>query len=395
MNERETAAWLMTPAAIRERCEKLLLLGLEGRLPHFEVRLDELGEVAHRVAAVTLRDYPDLRIPVHGRMTHFDVGGAPRRHDVARALEGLPASEQARAWIDLVVVSVLLDAGAGAAWGYVDKDRGRYARSEGLAVASLRAFLAGVFSSDPARPAMADAVGLRAVTAQTLGAAFQVSADNPLVGLPGRVALLHGLADALPRPGVLYDRLLGEASHGLLPAAKILAAVLDGLGGIWPGRLQLGSKNLGDVWPHSSLGRGTDALVPFHKLSQWLSYSLFEPLEGAGLSVVEPDALTGLAEYRNGGLFIDLGVLVPRDPALLREPYAPDHEAIVEWRALTVALLDRLRPLVATALGLGEPQLALAQLLQGGTWTAGREVAAQKRTGGGPPIHIVSDGTVF
>ena len=55
-----------------------------------------------------------------------------------------------------------------------------------------------------------------------------------------------------------------------------------------------------------------DGLVPLHKLSQWLAYSLIEPLIEAGFSITEIDGLTGLAEYRNGGLFIDAGVLVHR-----------------------------------------------------------------------------------
>ena len=31
-------------------------------------------------------------------------------------------------------------------------------------------------------------------------------------------------------------------------------------------------------------------------------------------TVTDIDGLTGLAEYRNGGLFIDTGVIVARDP---------------------------------------------------------------------------------
>ena len=88
-------------------------------------------------------------------------------------------------------------------------------------------------------------------------------------------------------------------------------------------------------------------LVPFHKLSQWLAYSLIEPLEALGIVVTGIDELTGLAEYRNGGLFIDLGVLRPRDPAVLGNAHEPGSEIVVEWRALTVALLDRLAPLGA------------------------------------------------
>jgi len=47
--------------------------------------------------------------------------------------------------------------------------------------------------------------------------------------------------------------------------------------------------------------RRHDRIVPFHKLTQWLTYSLLEPLETAGLTVVNLDELTALPEYRNGG----------------------------------------------------------------------------------------------
>ena len=135
-------------------------------------------------------------------------------------------------------------------------------------------------------------------------------------------------------------------------------------------------------------------MVPFHKLSQWLSYSLIEPLQWAGLTVTDLDGLTGLAEYRNGGLFIDTGVLVPRDAAALDAAWPADSELVVEWRALTVALLDRLAPLVRQRLGLGPDQLPLAAVLQGGSWAAGRRLAEEKR-GGQPPIAVDSDGTLF
>ena len=57
----------------------------------------------------------------------------------------------------------------------------------------------------------------------------------------------------------------------------------------------------------------TSGLVPLHKLSQWLAYSLIEPLQTSGIGVTDIDGLTGLAEYRNGGLFVDTGVLAFRD----------------------------------------------------------------------------------
>ena len=109
--------------------------------------------------------------------------------------------------------------------------------------------------------------------------------------------------------------------------------------------------NLGDVWRHPDVtGEGlTAGLVPLHKLSQWLTYSLIEPLEAAGLNVTELEALTGLAEYRNGGLFVDLGVLEPKHDAVLGQVHAPDADVIVEWRALTVRLLDEVASRVRVA----------------------------------------------
>ena len=134
--------------------------------------------------------------------------------------------------------------------------------------------------------------------------------------------------------------------------------------------------------------------MPFHKLSQWLTYSLLEPFEWAGVVVTGLDALTGLPEYRNGGLLLDAGVLVPNDPTQLQRQHQAGDEFIIEWRALTVALLDEIAPLVRGQLQLTAEQMPLACVLEGGTWAAGR-VLAQRLRGGAPPLNIVSDGTVF
>jgi hypothetical protein len=113
------------------------------------------------------------------------------------------------------------------------------------------------------------------------------------------------------------------------------------------------------------------------------------------VQVTELDALTALPEYRNGGLLLDAGVLVPIEPARLQQPLKPQDAWVVEWRALTVALIDELAPLVRGELGLPAEQLPLARILEGGTWAAGRQIAAELREGGAPPVQIDSDGTVF
>jgi Protein of unknown function (DUF1688) len=306
------------------------------------------------------------------------------------------AELDARAMIDLTVVSVLLDAGAGPDWHYLEASTGqRFSRSEGLGVASGHAFCSGVFSGDPARPLQADAAGLRSLTAERLAEAFQCGPANPLVGLEGRLSVLHRLGDALHpqgRPGDLFD--LTEGSR--IAAHDILTQVLASLSGIWLAANSIGGEALGDCWRHDAVpGPGlTQGWVPFHKLSQWLTYSLLEPFEWAGIHVEGLDVLTGLPEYRNGGLLLDTGVLRLRDPAWAARAWNVSDELVVEWRALTVALLDELAPLVRARLGVDADQMPLACVLEGGTWAAGRAIAARLRDGR-PPLTVVSDGTVF
>ena len=402
------AAWLLTPEAVRQRCNAMLDLGRQDLLPNFSVDLSRLPAAAAYVAQVMRENYPTLAIPYHARWRHFSAGGVDRWGAMAASLGALDSQEIARIRFDLCVVSVLLDAGAGPDWRYHERESGQtIARSEGLGVASFHAFRAGSFSGNKRHPLRADAKGLREVSTETIATAFQTTLQNPLVGIEGRAALMRNLGAALAerpdlfgveaRVGALYDHLLAQRVDGRLAASAVLAAILDGLGPIWPGRIALGGRSLGDVWRHASLKTDdlTSGLVPFHKLSQWLTYSLIEIFEDAGVPVSGLDALTGLPEYRNGGLFLDLGVLALKDEALAAQPLAADHEAIVEWRALTVALLDAIAEEVRDIFQTSAAEMPLARILEGGTWAAGRKIAREKRPGGGPPLTVVSDGTVF
>jgi Protein of unknown function (DUF1688) len=407
--ERDAIAYLRSPGAIRERCQQVLELAYADRLRHFAYHPEKLPAVAAYVAEVTRDAYPNLDVPFHSRWRHFDVGGLDRVAQLDEQLGSCSPAERARCHFDLVITSVLLDAGAGEYWRYHEARSGQtYARSEGLAVASFNTFSSGLFSSRGDYPWQADARGLQSVTEAALADAFQVTAANPLVGLAGRAALLRALGTVVEgapqyfctggaRLGYLFDYLSAQAPEGALPAGQILLAVLESLGPIWPGRLSVGEVNLGDVWRHSQIsGPGmTAGLVPFHKLSQWLTYSLIEPILAAGIRATGVDELTGLAEYRNGGLLLDLELVTPKHAAVLTHTYPPEAEIIVEWRALTVALLDRLAGQVRDHLGVSAEAYPLAKILEGGTWRAGRRIAREKRPDGSPPLRLVSDGTVF
>jgi len=387
VNESETARGLLSAAAVRSRAHEMLAIAEAGGLAEWRVDMGRLAAAADLTAETVRLNYPDLKVPFHARWRHFVVEG--RDLWAERAKPSDPAA-LGRAAFDLVIPSVLLDAGAGAAWRYRDAATGAVlGRSEGLGVASLRFFESGALSSDPADPLRADA--LDKVDAAMIGAAFQVSADNPLVGLEGRAALLRRLGEAVGRPGALFDVMAGRAVDGRLPAPVILEVLLQALGPIWPGRLTLGRVPLGDCWTHPAV----EGYVPLHKLSQWMSYSLIEPLEAAGVQVVEIDGLTGLAEYRNGGLFVDTGVLVLKRPEDASRGHAVDSPLVVGWRSLTVALLDKLAPLVRERLGVSAEDFPLARVLEGGSWAAGRRIAQAKRPDLSPPIAVISDGTVF
>ena len=408
-------ATLRDPATIRLRCAAVTDAVADGRSGWFRLERSRLDEAAERVAALTRERFPDGRIPLHSRWRHFEAGGVDRQAVLDEQLARATPAERARARFDLAVVSVLLDAGAGGDWCWIDGHgpaAPRYARSEGLAVASFHGFLGGAFAFDAAEPLRVDAAALRRIDAHALAELFQVAPANPIVGLEGRAALLARLGEVLmaesgrtgfeSRPGLLYD-LLVAGGRSEVAAAEILGVVLRVLAPIWTGGSVVAGQRAGDVWPHRFAGaaapQGRDPVtpgwVPFHKLSQWLAYSLVEPLQGAGVRVTGLDALTGLPEYRNGGLLVDTGVIVPRDPRQLGRRWQPGDEFVVEWRALTVTLLDELAGRVRALLGLSAGQLPLACVLEGGSWAAGRRVAAERRPGGAPPITVDSDGTLF
>lgn len=397
---------LLTARAVREHCAEIAASVEQGASPHFAWHAERLPAAAAYVAQVIRERYPNLEVPYHSRWRHFEAGGADRWASLARKhnlIGDASRLERARVRIDLVIPSVLLDAGSGPDWRFVDSDTGKtFARSEGLGIASLALFASGAFSSNPKESLRSDAEALARIGAQDIARAFQVTTDNPLVGVDGRAALLSRLGAVMrSAPGVfgtparlgnLLDVFIEQSRAGRIAAATILEVLLHALGPMWPGRIQLEGISLGDCWRHPNARGG---LVPFHKLSQWLAYSLLEPLEDAGLEVTGLDELTGLPEYRNGGLLLDLGVLEARDQAFHTRELRVDEPAVVEWRALTVVGLDRLAPQVRAELGVEAAAFPLARILEGGTWAAGRRIAAEKRAGGTPPVHIVSDGTVF
>ena len=139
----QALARLRETATIRERCNCILDAVAQGRSRWFRLHEDKLAIAIDRVSTLTLSRFPDLKVPYHSRWRHFEALGVDRHAPLRRRLEAAADGESekiARATIDLAVVSVLLDAGAGEQWRFTDALTGMsIGRSEGLALASLAA----------------------------------------------------------------------------------------------------------------------------------------------------------------------------------------------------------------------------------------------------------------
>ncbi|KAL8757635.1 MAG: hypothetical protein Q9184_004160, partial [Pyrenodesmia sp. 2 TL-2023] len=410
----EPAAYLKSIHAVRERSRLVYEKAKRNQLTHFDVDLTKFSETAAYVVSIIKRDFaPDYHtIPPHGRWQHFEVGGRPRIDQLLTSWPSkVDARERTRRLLDLFLVSVLLDAGAGTKWSYKSKESGKtYRRSEGLAIASLEMFKAGYFSGDPTEPYQVNAAGLERLSAGQLAIGLQVSDSNPLAGVEGRAGLLSSLAEALhnpeyfgssQRPGNMLDYLLTHpstqaSSVPIITIPTLWNVLTEGLGSIWPpSRTQIDGVSLGDAWPCSSMPCSSSAqpweiIVPLHKLTQWLCYSLMAPMTRLmNIQFAGVELLTGLPEYRNGGLFIDTGLLTlkPADakrgidayhhnarvqgqPNMEVVPlFSAEDDVVVEWRALTVGFLDDLLVEVNRLLKLEGPgRLSLAQMLEAGSW---------------------------
>lgn len=131
--------YLKSLLSVREQSR--LLLSHTEHLTCFDVDLSKIEDVVSLILSLIKRDYNSpADIPSHSRWCHF-VGV-----DLLKDVSGSTLIDQSIALIDLFVVSVLLDAGAGDNWTF-NKNSNIFNRSEGLALASFEMFKSGVFSS--------------------------------------------------------------------------------------------------------------------------------------------------------------------------------------------------------------------------------------------------------
>lgn len=335
--------------------------------------------------------YTDMqKIPPHSRMRHFIATGQSRAVEmVMPQMAAMNKPEAARKLIELIIISVLCDGGAGPNYVFRDDISGQqYKRSEALGLASVELYK--MLTNDAS-----EALTFSRLSSFRLfdaGTAFQVDDNNPLNGGLKRFELLQRLgtsplASRMDRLGDLLNDWTAGGTTETISVKSLLASLIELMNGVWPARFNRDGMSYGDVFELEGV------LYPFHKLTQWMVYSLMDALTFLRYKVVDEDSLTALPEYRNGGLLVDFEVLALRQNQAGKKIYRPEDPEIIEWRALTIAAIDGLLPAVRSALGCSD--FSLAQLLEAGTWALGRELAIRKRPLGDSPIALELDGTVF
>ncbi|MFO1258944.1 MAG: DUF1688 family protein [Gammaproteobacteria bacterium] len=391
--------YLLSTQAIRDQAQRMLRIGENAELSYFHYHPDSLEYVVQYVLRTMRERIPDLKIPNHSRINHFKVG---QINGIESLNQNISKIERVKMVFECVFLSVLLDGGAGSNWFYIEPNSNqKFTRSEGLGLATFYAFLEGQFSDPKSNHVTAES--LESVSLETFKDIFQISECNQLIGLEDRLSLLYRLALCLHDKGELFgpERRLGNLMTRIIPdfedqpisANTIFNEIMGAFSDLWGYGAIFEGQHLGDVWHYSKFGEAYEkSLIPFHKLTQWLCYSIIDMLETLGYRIVDHSVLTGLAEYRNGGLIVDAGILVPRRPNDLLTPHAVNSDFVIEWRAMTVALLDILLDKLRQESNL---PLSMSQALEGGTWWAGRKIALEKRNSLEAPIKIRANGIIF
>jgi hypothetical protein len=180
--------------------------GLAGRLQHFTVDLARLDACADEVVATIRQAYPDLDIPFHARWRHFAAGGIGRWGAVMQGAPWEDAGAMARAAFDLAIVSVLLDAGAGAAWRYEEGRTGElYTRSDwGSRSRASTCSSGGAFSSRPDDTVPRRRAALAGLSGEEL--ARLPGRPQPLVGRRAAPRSSTALAGGAAIPGLRAGR---------------------------------------------------------------------------------------------------------------------------------------------------------------------------------------------
>ncbi|MET1413635.1 DUF1688 family protein [Roseibium sp. HPY-6] len=377
---------LFKPQEIRRRSDDLLRQAIGSGLKHVQVDMSKLGDTLLTVLETTKENYPDFHIPPYGVWRDFEAGGIDRWAALVNARAYENAGEMLTAAADLAFLSAYMKTMHPLDWVYEDQmTETRVSGKKASALAAFHMFASGSFSSEMTDPYRVDAETLIRMEKDELASGLQWDLQDDADLLEAMQQHLKRLGEALAlrsdmfsegyftRPGLLMVQMAREDENAV-SAEKLLDKLLEALAPVWQGGAALEDITLGDSFLHSSLQDGEPASVfPFHMAAQEMVYSLVEPFAWAGLEVSDLDLLTAPADDAHAALFVQTGVLKIKDG-----PEAPTEAGVrdrmIEIRAITSALTDKLAELLRRELEVPAEQLPLTCILEGGTSRAGNRI---------------------
>lgn len=390
MSAEFSAPILFHPQEVRRRAHAFLDMGIAGKLNHVGLDLTKLDDALGLVLETTKEIYPDFQIPPYGIWRAFETGGIDRWSAMASAREFETAQEMLLAAADLALLALFMKTRRPGNWVFEDPmTSSKVAGDDALALAAFHMFASGSFSGEMTDPYRVDAETLVRLDLNELtsGLQWDRDADQELLGAMQAHLKRFGEAMALrpdlfsegklTRPGVLALRLAGEAGAGI-DASKLLDNLLETFAPVWDGGAKAGDVGLGDSFDYTGKSAGSETTtVPFHLCAQEMVYSLLEPFAWAGFEVTGLEDLTPPSDLAHAALFVQTGVLAissENDEAL---PEETKTDRMVELRALSAALADKLADRLRSELDVSADQVPLTCILEGGTSRAGLRILSQ------------------
>jgi GTP cyclohydrolase II len=409
---------------IYENSEKIFMKIINGNSKYFIFNKNNYELLESKIEKELNENYKkNKKFINHSRLNHFEYN----KKDYFKILHDenwkTDKIEKLRRSTELIIISCLLDAGAGDNWKYYSiKTNEFHKRSEGLGLCTLQMYEDGLFSSDPANPYMVNAYGLKNLSLQKFMNYFQINDNNDLIGITNRYSIIKKLSLILesntdyygyesPRLGNIVDfiNLNYNITESGIKDHLIYDILVKSLKHIWENENSF-VKLPGDIWIHPDFKDPSNMYADhffFNKILQWINFSVIDYYEKfTNIEIIQTDILLPLSEYRNGGLLIDENIIslknslnpkcdcdccIPTQNNTLDKKLKANSPIIIEWRAITINLLKKLfikiKPIFKN--------LTISQFLENGSWIAGRKIAYKKRDSGNPPLNILLDGVYF
>lgn len=402
----------LSPIFTRVRSKELTQLVLKNQSKFFTLDSSKKEEALEFLEKVILSRFQKDKIAKHGRRQHLSSKNRNYFEKVENICQKAGCTFAVENKLELLLLSCFLDAGAGQNWKYNDSYFNcQLVGSEALAAASTDLYLKLISDNLISKKNISlTSDALKNMKFDEFSKSFQHDeSNNALLGAKGRYDSLTQLGSCLelhpsifvtshkPELKNIYHFFQSIVEHKSLNLEEVFKTIVFIFHDFFTSDTKINEINLCDSRIHSNLislplvGKK----IPFFKLIQWMVYSIDDFFNSQGIPTINEEFLSGLAEYRNGGFFMDTNIINLKSKNLSHQSYSIDSELVTEWRALTITLLDEF--LEELKIKRGYNHLNMSKLLEGGTWIAGRKLARENRPDSpySPPIKIITDGKFF